>query len=90
MKRVRIKARGRVQGVGFRWFVKQTAERYEVTGWVENQWDGSVLMEVQGSSDVLMHLLKAIQHEHSYARVDSITTSDLPLAEYEKTFYIRG
>ena len=90
MKRVMIKAMGRVQGVGFRWFVKQAAKRYQITGWVENQWDGSVWMEVQGSSKVLMLFLQAIQHEHPYARVDSITSQDQLVIEDEKTFYIRG
>ena len=89
MKRVMIKAIGRVQGVGFRWFVKQTAERYRLTGWVENQWDGSVWMEVQGSSEVLMLFLQSIQHKHPYARVDSVASRDLPLLEDEKAFYIR-
>ncbi len=90
MKRVMIKATGRVQGVGFRWFVKQTAVRYQITGWVENRRDGSVWMEIQGSSDVLMLFLQSIQHDHPHARVDAVASSDLPLAEDEKAFYIRG
>lgn len=47
MKRFFARACGRVQGVGFRYFVQQTAKKYELTGWVKNMPDGSVAMEVQ-------------------------------------------
>ena len=39
---------GRVQGVGFRYTAKHLARSLGLTGWVENQWDGTVLLEVQG------------------------------------------
>ena len=90
MKRVMIKAIGRVQGVGFRWFVKQTAEHYQITGWVQNQWDGSVWLAVQGAKAELILFFQAIQHKHPYARVDSITSQDRSLVEDEEAFYIRG
>ena len=40
---------GRVQGVGFRYTAKYLAQSMDLTGWVENEWDGTVTMEVQGS-----------------------------------------
>ena len=39
---------GRVQGVGFRYTAKYLARSLELTGWVKNDWDGTVTMEVQG------------------------------------------
>jgi acylphosphatase len=48
MERRQIVFTGRVQGVGFRATARAVARRHEVSGWVRNQSDGSVLMEVQG------------------------------------------
>lgn len=42
---------GRVQGVGFRYTAKYLARSLELTGWVTNEWDGTVVMEVQGERD---------------------------------------
>lgn len=49
MPRLRITYTGRVQGVGFRATASHTAAGYAVSGWVRNEPDGSVLLEVQGS-----------------------------------------
>ncbi len=46
---MRVRYGGRVQGVGFRATARSIASRHPVTGWVRNEMDGSVLMEVQGS-----------------------------------------
>ena len=43
--RERLTFTGRVQGVGFRYRAKHTADSVGVTGWVTNEWDGSVVME---------------------------------------------
>ena len=49
----RITVRGRVQGVGYRWFARQTAHTLGVTGWVRNMPDGCVLLEVAAPEDAL-------------------------------------
>jgi len=90
MKRLMIKVTGRVQGVGFRWFVKQTAMELNITGWVKNQWDGSVKMEVQGPDETLDRLQHAIRYDHPYARVETLMAQPMETIADEKTFYIRG
>lgn len=47
MIRKHIIFRGWVQGVGFRWRACQAAELYGCTGWVRNEWDGAVSMEIR-------------------------------------------
>ncbi len=49
--RIRLIFTGRVQGVGFRYTARAIANNYPITGWVRNQPDGSVLLEVQGASE---------------------------------------
>ncbi len=52
-KRFHIRVNGRVQGVGFRHFTRQTATGLGLTGWVRNRGDGSVEMEVEGEPKAL-------------------------------------
>jgi acylphosphatase len=47
---------GRVQGVGFRWFVLRRAKSLEITGWVRNLPDGSVEVRAEGSEAALESL----------------------------------
>ena len=47
MQRRQIRFYGRVQGVGFRYHAKHAAAALGLTGWVRNEYDGSVMMEVQ-------------------------------------------
>jgi acylphosphatase len=49
----RFVVRGRVQGVGFRWFVEREAHILGIAGWVRNNADGSVEVHVQGTRDQL-------------------------------------
>lgn len=61
MKRIHLIVYGRVQGVGFRFFVQQTANRYNVKGWVRNREDGSVELEAQAASSALSPFIKAVK-----------------------------
>jgi acylphosphatase len=53
MIRRRVHFQGRVQGVGFRARARDTARSHAVTGWVRNEPDGTVCLEVQGEEDVV-------------------------------------
>jgi acylphosphatase len=55
------RVRGRVQGVGFRYFVQEQAATLGLAGSVRNCRDGSVEMEARGPSDALDRLLEAVQ-----------------------------
>ncbi|HUS17449.1 MAG TPA: acylphosphatase [Chloroflexia bacterium] len=69
---VQITVRGRVQGVGFRMFVRDAARRLGLSGWVRNAEDGSVLVQAAGTGTALEQLLQALQHGPPAARVDTV------------------
>jgi len=48
-RRLALRFVGEVQGVGFRWVSRRVANELGLTGWVRNEWDGSVSMELQGT-----------------------------------------
>ena len=54
---VHLRIEGRVQGVGFRWFVRERARRWGLVGWVRNDDDGSVLLAARGHSSGVDGLL---------------------------------
>ncbi len=60
MQTIRWEVIGRVQGVGFRWFVRQQARRWGVRGWVKNRADGSVEIAASGPPEALDGLLAAV------------------------------
>ena len=61
MIRRRIVFTGQVQGVGFRWRAAQAARLYNCTGWCRNEWDGSVVMEIQGEESDIDRVIQAIE-----------------------------
>lgn len=79
---------GRVQGVGFRMFVQQTALKLLVTGWVKNESDGSVSMEIQAEPQVLDKLIATIKKGNGYSRVLEMTSEDLEVVKGENRFVI--
>ena len=83
------RAVGRVQGVGFRFFVQSNAKSMGITGWVKNMSDGSVTMELQGEADIVERLIAKIKRGNDWIKVTSFESSDLPVAEGENTFAIR-
>ncbi|MCX7835219.1 MAG: acylphosphatase [bacterium] len=64
-----VKVRGRVQGVGFRYFVYKHAEKYGLSGWVKNCLDGSVEILVQGDKNVLISFLDEIKKGNPFTKI---------------------
>lgn len=78
---------GRVQGVGFRYTAKHLAQSLGLTGWVKNDWEGTVTMEVQGREQLINKLLKGLNHSH-FIIIDWIDTEEIPLEE-EREFDVK-
>ncbi len=68
----RFIVRGRVQGVGFRWFVEREAHMRKISGWVRNNSDGSVEVLAMGTRDQLLGLRSRLQEGPRAARVDDV------------------
>jgi acylphosphatase len=69
---------GRVQQVGFRWFVMRIAQRLGLAGWVRNNADGTVELEASGAPESISELRTRVARGPSAARVDHV--HDLPLS----------
>lgn len=78
---------GQVQGVGFRYRARHAAVSLGLTGWVKNEWDGSVEMEIQGDADSINHMISRIVCS-PYIVITNRTCSQLPI-EQESGFHIR-
>ena len=63
MIRKKIQFYGRVQGVGFRFHAQYAAEALGLTGWVRNENDGSVRMEVQGAEELIDRMLLTFKED---------------------------
>ena len=72
---------GRVQGVGFRWFVREQARRWGVRGWVRNRPDGSVEIAASGTEENLDGLLAAVRRGPDGAAVDGVHSGAAPPPE---------
>ena len=75
--RRRYSIEGQVQGVGFRYRARYAAQTLELTGWVENEDDGSVTLEVQGDPEKFLRLFAMIQ-KSDYIQITGIRQKDLP------------
>lgn len=73
MKRLHAFIEGRVQGVGFRYFVQSAAAEIKLTGWVRNRRDGSVEVLAEGTEENLNQLLRALQRGPSSSHVSAVT-----------------
>ena len=82
--------RGRVQGVGFRWFVEHEARLLGVAGWVRNNADGAVEVLAQGTRAQLSALRDRLRQGPRAARVDNVDESEANLTQDLKTFRIEG
>ena len=69
---VHVVIRGRVQGVGFRWFAQREARRLDVHGFVRNRADGAVEVEAEGDRASLERLVEALRLGPRSARVTDV------------------
>lgn len=88
MKRYRYIFKGRVQGVGFRFTAIHYADRLGLSGWVRNQYDGSVMMEVQGDDYKIKTLIQYLNSDR-YIHIDSMDKEEIPLT-HEQGFGLKG
>ena len=86
----RFVVRGRVQGVGFRWFVEREAHVLAVSGWVRNNADGSVEVLAQGTRDQLLGLRSRLRQGPRAARVDEVEESQVGPVAGLSSFRIEG
>lgn len=91
-QRQRLEARvhGRVQGVGFRWFVRRQATGLGLTGWVANEPDGSVRVVAEGEPAALQKLAGMLWRGPDGAAVERVDVARLPAGDSFAGFEIRA
>lgn len=80
MRAVQVFYEGHVQGVGFRWTVKQVARGFDVTGFVRNRNDGRVELQVAGDESEVCGFLQAINESELAGHIRKTTEHALPEA----------
>lgn len=81
---------GRVQGVGFRYFVLGVASHLALSGWVANELDGTVRVVAEGPRPALEQLLAELHDGPPGARVDRVVSSWLPASGGFARFGVRS
>ena len=77
---------GSVQGVGFRYRARHAAELYGCTGWVRNEYDGSVVMEIQGTEEQIDQVILTVERG-TFVRIENMDAKSIPVVEDERGFY---
>ena len=89
MKHLELIVKGRVQGIGYRFFVERVANELGVTGYVKNMTDGSVKVEAEASRDVLELFTAELKKGPSIAYVESVFVNITDNLEYFKKFGVK-
>ena len=80
--------RGRVQGVGFRWFVQRAAERLGIVGDVRTLPSGEVEVRAQADESILELFKRELRNGPPSAQVGEVIEQDLPVTEKYSSFQI--
>lgn len=83
-----IRVYGSVQGVGFRYRASNAANAVGVTGWVRNDFDGAVSLEMQGTREQIDQVF-AMVSKGTYVRIEQMDAKTIPLKEQEYDFRIK-
>jgi len=67
---------GKVQGVGFRYFVQMKAAHYNITGWVKNLEDGSVEIVAAASKEILLRFISDIKKGNRFINVQHLNIKE--------------
>lgn len=86
VERRKLRFHGRVQGVGFRYRASYIASSLGLTGWVQNEYDNTVSMEVQGDSMMIDKMLQTL-NSGSYIQIDWVDSRQIDLKE-ERSFKV--
>jgi acylphosphatase len=90
IERLEATISGRVQGVGFRWFVRSNAARLKLTGWTANQPDGSVKVVAEGHATALDDLQRVLKDGPPGSAVEHVNASRAQATGDFQNFEIRG
>lgn len=90
-KAVHLIIKGRVQGVGYRWFVRQVAERLNITGFVRNLPNGDVEVAAAGEEEALDQFIFELRHGSTFAHVldmdiETVPVEEIPFDSFQITF----
>lgn len=83
-----ITIKGRVQGVGYRYFALRTAQSLGLKGYVKNNPDGSVFIEAEGDENILKKFVSHCKTGPGWAYVDQVNVAEFPIQGYAE-FSIR-
>jgi len=78
---------GRVQGVGFRYKLNHLARGCGVSGWVRNEYDGSVAAQLQGREGQIDEILSLLAQDR-YIDIQEIRKKNIPIKEGEQGFQV--
>lgn len=84
--RKRIVFCGDVQGVGFRYRARCAAEGVGATGWVKNEYDGSVMMEIQGTEAQIEQVIRTVGRG-MFIRIENMSSELIPIKTDETGFH---
>lgn len=88
MREAKIEVHGRVQGVNFRNMVRRFCEENELTGYVQNNEDGSVLIVAQGSDENLKSLFEYLEGNPGLSKVEKMNKTEYKCEEAYEEFRV--
>jgi acylphosphatase len=84
MKHLSIRIKGKVQGVFFRASTKNEADQLGITGYVRNEWDGSVYIEAEGTAERLQQFTSWCEHGPARAKVEEIIVNEGEIKNFSR------